>query len=415
MTIRRRLARSNLVMILIPVAIAAVLLLLGGGLALLLLERVWLPRLGLSFAALHETGEQLETAFAGAKALAAIYAGTVILALLATVAFTNFYLTRSLFRHISAPLQTLVAGVERIRGGNLESPIGYTAEDEFKPACDAVDAMAARLKASLDAQSRQQQRQELIAGMSHDLKSPLTSIRAYTEGLLDGVAKDEAARTRYLQTIYAKESELEALVNRLFSFAKLDLDEAPADLVPLDIAGTLQSIVDSCDAEALDVRLGELPEGRVLADRELLTRSIANLLDNSRKYGAGHAIVSAEVTAKDVCISATDNGPGVDPAQLEKIFKNGVELPLKNREYELLLFLMRHPGQVFSREDLYEMIWGLESMGDNITVAVHIGRIREKLEDDPASPKLLQTVWGVGYRLRTDAVYTLFENPLSVF
>ena len=404
MTIRRRLARSNLVMILIPVAIAAVLLLLGGGLALLLLERVWLPRLGLSFAALHETGEQLETAFAGAKALAAIYAGTVILALLATVAFTNFYLTRSLFRHISAPLQTLVAGVERIRGGNLESPIGYTAEDEFKPACDAVDAMAARLKASLDAQSRQQQRQELIAGMSHDLKSPLTSIRAYTEGLLDGVAKDEAARTRYLQTIYAKESELEALVNRLFSFAKLDLDEAPADLVPLDIAGTLQSIVDSCDAEALDVRLGELPEGRVLADRELLTRSIANLLDNSRKYGAGHAIVSAEVTAKDVCISVTDNGPGVDPAQLEKIFKNGVELPLKNREYELLLFLMRHPGQVFSREDLYEMIWGLESMGDTITVAVHIGRIREKLEDDPASPKLLQTVWGVGYRLRTDAV-----------
>ena len=390
---------------LIPVAIAAVLLLLGGGLALLLLERVWLPRLGLSFAALHETGERLETAFAGAKALAAIYAGTVILALLATVAFTNFYLTRSLFRHISAPLQTLVAGVERIRGGNLESPIGYTAEDEFKPACDAVDAIAARLKVSLDAQSRQQQqRQELIAGMSHDLKSPLTSIRAYTEGLLDGVAKDEAARTRYLQTIYAKESELEALVNRLFSFAKLDLDEAPADLVPLDIAGTLQSIVDSCDAEALDVRLGELPEGRVLADRELLTRSIANLLDNSRKYGAGHAIVSAEVTAKDVCISVTDNGPGVDPAQLEKIFKNGVELPLKNREYELLLFLMRHPGQVFSREDLYEMIWGLESMGDNITVAVHIGRIREKLEDDPASPKLLQTVWGVGYRLRTDAV-----------
>ena len=197
MTIRRHLARSNLVMILIPVAIAAILLLLGGGLALLLLERVWLPRLGLSFAALHETGEQLETVFAGAKALAAIYAGTVILALLAAVAFTNFYLTRSLFRHISAPLQTLVAGVERIRGGDLESPIGYTAEDEFKPACDAVDAMAARLKASLDAQSRQQQRQELIAGMSHDLKSPLTSIRAYTEGLLDGVAKDEAARTQF--------------------------------------------------------------------------------------------------------------------------------------------------------------------------------------------------------------------------
>ena len=81
------------------------------------------------------------------------------------------------------------------------------------------------------------------------------------------------------------------------------------------------------------------------------------------------------------------------------IFKNNRALALKNKEYELLLFLMRHPGQVFSREDLYEMIWGLESMGDNITVAVHINRLREKIEDDPAHPQLLQTVWGVGYRL----------------
>ena len=87
-----------------------------------------------------------------------------------------------------------------------------------------------------------------------------------------------------------------------------------------------------------------------------------------------------------------------DPAT-RRITKNGVEIPLKNKEYELLLFLMRHPEQVFSREDLYELIWGLESMGDNITVAVHINRLREKIEDVPAEPKLLQTVWGVGYRL----------------
>lgn len=87
-----------------------------------------------------------------------------------------------------------------------------------------------------------------------------------------------------------------------------------------------------------------------------------------------------------------------DPAA-RRITKNGVEVPLKNKEYELLFFLMRHPEQVFSREDLYELIWGLESMGDNITVAVHINRLREKIEDIPADPKVLQTVWGVGYRL----------------
>lgn len=92
-------------------------------------------------------------------------------------------------------------------------------------------------------------------------------------------------------------------------------------------------------------------------------------------------------------------GPLTADPTARRITKNGAEIPLKNKEYELLLFLMRHPEQVFSREDLYELIWGLESMGDNITVAVHINRLREKIEDDPAKPKLLQTVWGVGYRL----------------
>lgn len=92
-------------------------------------------------------------------------------------------------------------------------------------------------------------------------------------------------------------------------------------------------------------------------------------------------------------------GPLTADTACHQITKNGAAVPLKNKEYELLLFLMRHPGQVFSREDLYEMIWGLESLGDNITVAVHMKRLREKIEDDPAHPQLLQTVWGVGYRL----------------
>ncbi len=78
---------------------------------------------------------------------------------------------------------------------------------------------------------------------------------------------------------------------------------------------------------------------------------------------------------------------------------HGKPVALTNKEFELLLFLARHPNQVFSREDLYELIWGLESMGDNITVAVHVNRLRDKLEDDPSNPQLIQTVWGVGHRL----------------
>lgn len=79
----------------------------------------------------------------------------------------------------------------------------------------------------------------------------------------------------------------------------------------------------------------------------------------------------------------------------------GEQLTLTNKEYELLLFLARHPNQVFSREDLYELIWGLKSMGDNITVAVHVNRLREKVEENPSKPQRIQTVRGVGYRLNT--------------
>lgn len=323
MTIRKRLARSNLIMILIPVAIAVALLLLGGGLAVLLLKRVYLPRLGLSMAALHETGEQLEAAFDSAKTIAAIYGGTVILALLAAIGFTNLYLTKHLFRHIQKPLDILVSGVKRIQEGNLDAPIGYVVPDEFKPACDAVDEMAARLKTSLEAQSRQQQKQELIAGMSHDLKSPLTLIRAYTEGLLDGAAKDEQTQARYLQTIYAKETELETLVNRLFSFAKLDLSEAPAKPEALEISGTFAEIAAGFEAEGLDVRLDDLPDETVMADRELLSRCMSNLLDNSRKYGASHVVISADISGETVSISVSDDGPGVEASQLEKIFELG--------------------------------------------------------------------------------------------
>ena len=318
MTIRKRLARSNLIMILIPVAIAAALLLLGGGLAVLLLKRVYLPRLGLSMAALHETGEQLEAAFDGAKTIAAIYGGTVILALLAAIGFTNLYLTKHLFRHIQKPLDILLSGVKRIQEGNLDAPIGDVVPDGFKSACDAVDEMAARLKTSLEAQSRQQQKQELIAGMSHDLKSPLTSIRAYTEGLLDGVAKDEQTQARYLQTIYAKETELETLVNRLFSFAKLDLSEAPAKPEALEISGTFAEIAAGFEAEGLDVRLDDLPDETVMADRELLSRCMSNLLDNSRKYGASHVVISADISGDTVSISVSDDGPGVEASQLER-------------------------------------------------------------------------------------------------
>lgn len=83
-----------------------------------------------------------------------------------------------------------------------------------------------------------------------------------------------------------------------------------------------------------------------------------------------------------------------------RVFVDGKEVELKNKEYELLLFLMLNVDMVFDRETLYEKVWGLEAMGENATVAVHINRLREKLEKDPANPRYIETVWGAGYWFR---------------
>ncbi len=86
--------------------------------------------------------------------------------------------------------------------------------------------------------------------------------------------------------------------------------------------------------------------------------------------------------------------------ETRRVFVGDREVELKNKEYELLLFFMQNPDVVFSRETLYERIWGYDAMGDSATVAVHVNRLREKLEKDPAKPRYIQTVWGAGYRLR---------------
>ncbi|PLT46107.1 response regulator transcription factor [Paenibacillus sp. FSL W8-1187] len=83
-----------------------------------------------------------------------------------------------------------------------------------------------------------------------------------------------------------------------------------------------------------------------------------------------------------------------------RVFVNGEEKGLTNKEFELIQLLASHPGKVYSKEELFERIWGYDSLGDIATVTVHIRRLREKLEESPSEPKYVETVWGVGYRLR---------------
>lgn len=85
-----------------------------------------------------------------------------------------------------------------------------------------------------------------------------------------------------------------------------------------------------------------------------------------------------------------------------RVYLNNEEMNLANKEFELLLFLAENPNIVFSKDTLFDRIWGMDSVGNTATVTVHINRLREKLEKDEGTPQFIETVWGAGYRFRVD-------------
>ncbi|WP_443073297.1 response regulator transcription factor [Streptomyces sp. NBC_01451] len=125
--------------------------------------------------------------------------------------------------------------------------------------------------------------------------------------------------------------------------------------------------------------------------RELVLR-VESVLRRTRPAAAAHPVHGAGIT--------------IDPAA-RRATKNGAELSLTLREFDLLVFLLRNHGRAYSREELMREVWGWD-FGDLSTVTVHVRRLRGKVEDDPASPQLIQTVWGVGYRFDT----TPFEEAV---
>ena len=122
---------------------------------------------------------------------------------------------------------------------------------------------------------------------------------------------------------------------------------------------------------------------------ELVARVKAHLNRYDRLVGAGRAQDVERITVGELTILPRS----------WKVYKGERELRLPNREFELLKFLAENPNIVFSKEQLFEAIWGYDYLGDSATVTVHIGRIRDKIEDDPSNPRIIETVWGAGYRL----------------
>lgn len=206
----------------------------------------------------------------------------------------------------------------RSAAANLDYRIDYREKDEFAPVCEAFNEMAARLKTSV-ARTRQDEesRKELLAGISHDLRSPLTSIRAYVEGLLDGVAKTPEARQRYLLTIKAKAEDIDRMVSQLFLFSKLDMAEYPMEPRTLRLDEFVTDLAAETAGEyqrnGLEVTVEPICPVTVTVDPELLRRVLTNIMDNSAKYKTadlGHLKLLVEDAGMDCRITLTDDGPG---------------------------------------------------------------------------------------------------------
>lgn len=249
--------------------------------------------------------------------------------ILASVIVTNRFLTKFVFRKIEAPLEILTDGVHQIRDGNLDYRITYDGKDEFQSVCEAFNAMAARLKTSVEiAQKNEQNRKELIAGISHDLRTPLTAVKAYVEGLLEGVASTPQMQQKYMQTILVKANDIDHMVDKLFLFSKLDLGDCPFYPEKLNVAQEIHAVISSGEKEyrekGMDITCETIPsDWQVYADPVQLRSAITNILENSLKYRDSetvHVTIRCEDAAENIRLILEDDGPGVPEAALPKLF-----------------------------------------------------------------------------------------------
>jgi signal transduction histidine kinase len=232
---------------------------------------------------------------------------------------------------IIRPLRRLKEAAGRIGEGDLDSALPDKPCDlEFAELSVSFETMRLRLRGAYDRQmADDRSRRELIAHVSHDLRTPIAVIRGYAEGLRDGVAADPGSRARYLETILAKAREMEDLIETLFAYSTLDLDGVKPRLVDFDLAEFLVELAESMRGGAgghapLSVS-AELPERLpVIADPTWVGRIMGNLVDNTLKHGgvADPAIVwRLSAQGGQAVLRVADNGAGVPEADLPRLFE----------------------------------------------------------------------------------------------
>lgn len=238
--------------------------------------------------------------------------------------------SRKLAKRIMTPLHILTEGANRIQNKDLTQAVVYQGDLEFEEVCAAFNEMQQSI---LTEQERNQKyekaRTDMIAGVSHDLRTPLTAIRGTIKAILDGVVSAPEQEKRFLQTAYRRTGEMDVLLNQLFYLSKLETGNMPLNLETVEIAALLESYVkekkELYGSELFEIKLEKNEvQKNVAVDPKQFFRILDNLLENSRKY-AGEENLKIELSLLSeenmVEIQFADNGAGVPEEKLPHIFE----------------------------------------------------------------------------------------------
>ena len=234
------------------------------------------------------------------------------------------------YRSIAVPLVKLKKATQNIKEGNLDFVLDVEGKDEFSELCQDFEEMRRRLKESTEEKSLiEKENRELISNISHDLKTPITAVKGYVEGIMDGVADTPEKMDRYVRTIYNKTNEMDQLINELTFYSKIDTNRIPYTFNKLNVEDYFEDCSEEVGLE-LETRGIELvyanyveKDVMVIADGEQIRRVIHNIISNAIKYmDKPKGII--QIRIKDVGdfiqIEIEDNGKGIGPKDLPYIF-----------------------------------------------------------------------------------------------
>lgn len=253
----------------------------------------------------------------------------IISTIVIMVILVSLYFANRIIEKIMVPLNHLCAGAQRIQEGDLSQDISCQGAEELEKVCDSFNQMQHQLKENMKKNEKyERDRNEMLAGISHDLRTPLTSIKSYVKGLQDDVAKTPDKQKEYLDVVYRKACVIESLINSLFLFSRLETDTFPYTFKSVSIQNFIVTLLDSLEYDlkkgnAVLTLNSRCTDQKVWMDGEQMTRALTNVLDNSIKYNPNkqlHITVTLFEQNGQVVIRIQDDGAGVSTEQLNRLF-----------------------------------------------------------------------------------------------